>query len=75
MRVGVELVNDELVLLDARPLTELSFSAVGSCSHHHCLADLACDQDLHDTAAMVEQLSTIYSRATLCWKGITCMHQ
>jgi len=48
--VGVQLVNDELVLLDASPLPELSFSAVGSCGHHHCLADLASDQDLHDNS-------------------------
>ena len=48
--VGVELVNDELVLLDARPRAEFSFSAVGSCGHHHCLADLACDQDLRDNS-------------------------
>ncbi len=50
MCIGVELINDELVLLDARPLAELSFSAVGSCRHHHCLADLASDQDLQDTS-------------------------
>ena len=46
MRVGVELIHNQLAVLHARALPELSLSAVCSCCYNYCLTDLASDQHL-----------------------------
>ena len=46
MCVGVEFVNDELGILDASPLPELTLTSVCSCCHNDCLTNLAGDQHL-----------------------------
>ena len=46
MCVGVELVHNELALLDAGALLELSLCAIRSCCYDHSLTDLTSNQHL-----------------------------
>ena len=54
MCVGVELVDDELGVLDACPLSELPLTAVGSCCHNYRLTNLAGDQNLQAQGLVFE---------------------